>query len=229
MKIEATDEILKLHQVYYYLNIIESMGGERVESPFPEIFLTKAERGWADGFLVTLGIESDTPIIGVSPGASYGPAKKWLPESFAYVLDEFSKSTGAVPLIFGSSADLVDAGKLSAELRVKHYNIAGKTDLRQFMAIAERLTLFLTNDSGPMHIGAALGAPTLAIFGSTSDVLTGPLGPRVKVVDVDVECSPCFKRLCPKGHYACLVDIDPKRVLKEAFKLTENVEKGAFI
>jgi heptosyltransferase-2 len=93
------------------------------------------------------------------------------------------------------------------------------------MAIAQRLSLFLTNDSGPMHIGAALGTPTLAVFGSTSQELTGPLGPRVKVVNVDVDCAPCFERLCPDGHYECLVNIDPKRVLDIALSFAESAER----
>jgi heptosyltransferase-2 len=223
--VEATGEILKRHQVYYYLNIVESMGGDRVEDPLPLLTVTDAERSLADTFLSKLGVDTQRPIVGVSPGASYGAAKRWAPQSFSYVLDEFSEKTNAEVLIFGAQGDLEDANKLSSELSVKHHNLAGKTELRQFMAIAEKLTLFLTNDSGPMHIGAALGVPTLAIFGSTSDVLTGPLGPRVKVVKVDVDCAPCFERLCPDGHYECLTNIDPKRVLDEAFTLAGSAKR----
>jgi heptosyltransferase-2 len=223
--IEATAEILKLHQVYYYLNIIENLGGETVKDPLPAITLTDGESKWADSLLSKLGIEKGAPIVGVSPGASYGPAKRWAPESFAYVLDEYSLKRGAEVLIFGAEADMEDADRLSEALTVKHHNLAAKTNLREFMALASKLSLFLTNDSGPMHIGAALGVPTLAIFGSTSAEFTGPLGKRVKVVKVDKDCAPCFERLCPDGHYECLTNIDPKRVLDEAFAFRESVDR----
>lgn len=219
--VPVTDEILKLHQVNYYLNIIHHMGGETVADLTPKVSVTEAEKQWADEYLVRLGIDKSAPVVGVSPGASFGPAKKWSPESFAHVLNALSAKTKASVLILGAKDDMEDAAKLDALLNVEHHNLAGKTDLREFMAIAARLKLFLTNDSGPMHIGAALGTPTLAIFGSTSDVLTGPLGPKVKVVKVEVDCAPCFERICPHSHYECLINIDPESVLDEAFTLTK--------
>ena len=227
--VEVTAEIKKVHQVYYYLNIIKELGGADVLDPLPNITLTRNEEERAESFLKGLGIEKGRLTIGASPGASYGPAKRWSPGNFAYVLDAVSNATGAVVLIFGSSDDIEIAKELCAALSVEHHNLAGKTGLREFMAIAKRLELFLTNDSGPMHIGAALGIPTIAIFGSTSDELTGPLGARVKVVKEALDCAPCFERVCPDGHCECLTNIDPKRVLAEALSLMSSTEKEVYI
>ena len=227
--VEVTAEIKKVHQVFYYLNIIKALGGADVLDPLPNITLTRNEEERADNFLKGLGIEEGTPIVGASPGASYGPAKRWSPGNFAYVLDAVSNTTGAAVLIFGSKEDIEIARELSAALSVEHHNLAGKTSLREFMAIAKRLELFLTNDSGPMHIGAALGIPTLAVFGSTSDELTGPLGKRVKVVKEALDCAPCFERVCAPGHYECLTNIDPERVLAEAVSLMSSTEKEVCI
>ena len=137
-------------------------------------------------------------------------------------------TTEAVVLIFGSDEDIEIAEELSKGLTAWHYNLAGKTTLLEFMALTKRLDLFLTNDSGPMHIGAALGAPTLAIFGSTSDVLTGPLGKHVKVIKEGLDCAPCFERVCADEHYECLTKIMPAKVLTEAMSLMKRAkEEGA--
>ncbi|MBE9531186.1 MAG: lipopolysaccharide heptosyltransferase II, partial [Proteobacteria bacterium] len=125
--VEASAEILKLHQVYYYLNIIESLGGEKIKEPLPSIVISRSEKDFAASYLRELGIEEGTKLIGASPGASYGKAKKWSPESFAYVLDEFSEKSKAEVLIFGAEGDLEDANSLSKLLSVKHHNLAAKT------------------------------------------------------------------------------------------------------
>lgn len=219
--IEVSAEIKEQHHVQYYLNIIKELGGTEVSNPLPVIRISSDDEERADELLSSFEVVNGTPIIGVSPGASYGPAKRWAPKNFAFVLDEFSKSSGAVPLIFGSDDDVEIAEELSKGLSVKHHNLVGKTDLREFMALARRLELFISNDSGPMHIAAALGTPTLAIFGSTSDKLTGPLGAKVRVVKEEMDCAPCFERVCPKGHYECLTNIDPARVLEVALSFVE--------
>ena len=226
--IEVTAEIKKQHQAQYYLNIIRTFGAVEVDNPLPVIRITGDDEQRASELLSSLALAEGTPIIGASPGASYGPAKRWAPKNFAFVLEEFSKRSGAVPLIFGSKDDVEFAEELSKGLGVKHHNLVGKTDLREFMALTRRLELFITNDSGPMHIAAALGTPTLAIFGSTSDVLTGPLGPKVEVVREEIACAPCFERVCPDGHYECLTSVDPERVLNVALSFVDADKKKVF-
>jgi heptosyltransferase-2 len=221
MPIPVTKEILKRHQVYYYLNIIEALGGGPAQDPEPHIALRARERDWATGFLEKNGVRDKT-LVGVSPGASYGPAKRWAPERFASALDRFTDHLGAVPVIFGGREDMEACSDVSGRLRAKHLNLAGTLELRQFMAVLNETALFLTNDSGPMHIAAALSVPTIAIFGSTDRELTGPVSKTSVTITKDLECSPCFKRECAFGHYKCLEAVSATEVFTTGAELLKR-------
>lgn len=147
----------------------------------------------------------------MAPGASYGPAKIWT--GYEEAVEEIAVKTGMSPVIFGGRDDRDVCATLSKGLKVKHLNLAGTTGLREFMALAREMKFFVTNDSGPMHVAAALGVPTVAIFGSTDPSLTGPLGKSVRVIMKKQDCSPCFKRECPYGHYRCMRDVTPADVV----------------
>ncbi|MBI5644189.1 MAG: lipopolysaccharide heptosyltransferase II [Deltaproteobacteria bacterium] len=201
--IPVTEEIKKAHQVFYYLNIVKALGGGVPKRPVPKIYLSEDERAWAESFIKDNGLKGAF-LVGAAPGASYGPAKRWPPERFAEALTKIIKDRDAVALVFGASEDKEASLEVTRNLKIKYIDLTGKISLRSFMAIASRLELFITNDSGPMHIGAALGTPTIAIFGSTDPLLTGPLGPHARVVQKKTECSPCFERECRFGHYNCL-------------------------
>ncbi|MEK7679586.1 MAG: lipopolysaccharide heptosyltransferase II [Deltaproteobacteria bacterium] len=210
--IPVTEEIKKAHQVYYYLNIAVALGAKTPKEPQPALYLSKGEVSWADEFLREKGLGSAI-LIGASPGASYGPAKRWPEKHFSSVLQRLSKEYGSVPVIFGSKEDLLFAEEVEAGLSGQSLNLAGKLTLRQFMALLKRMSLFITNDSGPMHLSAALNAPTVAVFGSTDPGLTGPVGPFTKVVKAPgIDCSPCFERECRYKHYNCLNEIKPDDV-----------------
>ncbi|MBI5343836.1 MAG: lipopolysaccharide heptosyltransferase II [Deltaproteobacteria bacterium] len=209
--IEMTREIKKAHQVYYYLNIVKELGGSYPERPVPRIYISADEAGWAREFLRKNGIENDV-LIGASPGASYGAAKRWAPEGFIEVLARFSKDFNAVPLIFGGTDDAGACKAVSGGIGARHLLLAGEVSLREFMALLPHIRVFITNDSGPMHISAAMGVPTVAIFGSTDPALTGPLGPEVKALSNGMECSPCFDRECRFAHYNCLASIGAEGV-----------------
>jgi len=212
-----TDRVKGLHHVSYYINIIRELGGE-CDSLEPRIHITDDELGGAKGLLEKEGL-AGTPLVGAAPGASFGPAKRWPPESFARLLARVAEEFGPVPLVFGGNEDAGICEEVSFGLSkrgVRNLNLAGRITLREFMALAKGLKLFITNDSGPMHISAALGVPTLAIFGSTDPVLTGPIGNAVRIVKKEMECSPCFDRECRFGHYDCLASITPEEVYSEA-------------
>jgi heptosyltransferase-2 len=213
--VPVTKEIKSRHQVYYYLNIVKALGGSVPASPVPRIYLAKDELAWAGEFLRKNGLDKSV-LIGAAPGASYGPAKRWMPEHFATVLKEFSFRHGAVPIIFGGAEDAETCKTVSDLVPGKHLNLAGTVDLRQFMSILSYLKVFITNDSGPMHISAALGVPTVAVFGSTDPALTGPLGPQVRVMIKKADCSPCFERECLYNDFRCLASIKPEEVLEAA-------------
>jgi heptosyltransferase-2 len=158
-------------------------------------------------------------IIGISPGAAYGTAKQWLPERFAEAAGELASARGAAVALFGSRAEH-DLCERIAQMLDGHdvTNYAGRTTLEQFIELAARCELFLTNDSGAMHIASALGVPTVAIFGATDEDATGPTGPRARVVREKVECSPCLLRECPIDH-RCMTRVSAGRVVEEAMDL----------
>ncbi|HUA86342.1 MAG TPA: lipopolysaccharide heptosyltransferase II [Bryobacteraceae bacterium] len=157
-------------------------------------------------------------VIGVSPGAAFGSAKRWLPERFAEAADRVAGETGAAVAIFGSKDERELCQAVAASIRARVKNFAGETTLGEFVDLAAACRVYLTNDSGAMHIASALGVPTVAVFGATDDVATGPTGPLARVVREPVECSPCLKRECPIDH-RCMTRVEAARVAETALEL----------
>ena len=161
-------------------------------------------------------------IIGLSPGAAYGTAKRWLPERFAEAAGTLATTRGASIALFGSKTERDLCEQVAQHLKGHQVtNYAGQTTLAQFIDLAARCELFLTNDSGAMHIASALGVPTVAIFGATDDTTTGPTGLNARVVRHPVDCSPCLLRECPIDH-RCMTGVSAERVVKEALELLNS-------
>jgi heptosyltransferase-2 len=164
------------------------------------------------------------PIVGISPGAAYGNAKRWLPERFAEVAKLLADKLHASVLIFGSQSERPLCEAVAAPLRASGIhvrNLAGETTLAEFIDMAAGCRVFLTNDSGGMHIASALGVPTIAVFGATDDAATGPTGPLARVVREPVDCSPCLLRECPIDH-RCMTRVSAPRVAEAALELLEE-------
>lgn len=156
-------------------------------------------------------------VLGICAGAEYGPAKRWPLENFAGVARHLAAHWPDIEWrFFGAPGEAAMGEELSTKLQgVKHRNLVGKTNLSQLIQHLKQCRLLLTNDTGTMHLAAALGVPTVSIFGSTEPVLTGPLGPHHRIVRHHVPCSPCFKRECPFGHYDCMTGVTVDRVATE--------------
>src|SRR5207247_365230 len=135
--------------------------------------------------------------IGLSPGAEYGPAKRWLPERFAEAATKISAQSSAQWILFGTKNDAAIGDQIAAAIGDHCVNRIGRTTLDQLINELRECRLLLTNDTGTMHLAALLGVPVVAIFGSTEPRLTGPLGNGHIVLRHHVECSPCFLRECP--------------------------------
>ena len=165
-------------------------------------------------------ITSPMRRVGICAGAEYGQAKRWPLERFAQVARGVSAQRGEVDwLLFGAPGETAMGEELSAQLDgVRHNNLVGKTYLDELIAQLQTCCLLLTNDTGTMHLAAALGIPTVSIFGSTEPVLTGPLGPLHRVVRHHVPCSPCFRRECPFGHYDCMNGVTVERVTGDVLR-----------
>ncbi len=196
------------HQRFYYLELLRR-AGLISQLPTGEISITP----------LGPGRDPKRRIIGISPGAAYGTAKQWIPERFAEAAAELASVRGAALALFGSRAEHQLCEQIAGMLPDCNVtNYAGRTTLEQFIELASRCELFLTNDSGAMHIASALGVPTVAIFGATDDIATGPTGPRARVVREKVECSPCLLRECPIDH-RCMTRVSAGRVVQEALDL----------
>ncbi|CAO0823280.1 heptosyltransferase II [Desulfarculales bacterium] len=186
----------------------------------PTLQLPLHDQGWAEGFLAAQSLEA-ARLVGCAPGASFGSAKCWPGERFAEALRDLAEQEGlAAVLLFGSSAEASATRTVAQGLSgLPVIDLSGRTNLAQALALLVRLDLFLTNDSGLMHAAAALGVPTLAVFGSTNPVTTAPLGPWVELVRRPLECSPCLKPTCPRGDLACFMAIAPQEVTRAALGL----------
>ncbi len=160
---------------------------------------------------------TDRKYAGINPGASYGSAKRWYPEKFADVAVALSRTYDII--IFGGPGETDIAGDIEKRLcaaGVENYvNLAGKTSIAELMGKIASLDLFITGDSGPMHVAAAFGIPTVALFGPTKDTETSQWkNPKGVIVKKEMACAPCMKRTCPLGHHACMREIGADEVLK---------------
>ncbi|MFO0754129.1 MAG: lipopolysaccharide heptosyltransferase II [Thermodesulfovibrionales bacterium] len=197
----------KSHHIHYYLDLLKA-AGIPAEYTHPWIRLSAEERRAARERLAVLG----RPVLGINPGATYGSAKRWFPERFAEVARRFIKDTGGGVVVFGGPKETDIAQEICAAAAcppAPHaptplLNLAGKTSLRELMGLIAGCDALLTNDSGPMHIAYAVGTPSVALFGSTSPELTGPVGEGNVVLRKSLSCGPCFKRTCPNGAMPCM-------------------------
>ena len=203
------------HQAYYYLHLLWQVGIIQGTDRPPEPHLEVPERilTLAQHRLRQLGVADSKPILGVHPGASFGPAKRWLPERFAALADRFMEESNAQILLFGSAGEEPLAEEICRCMRQKAVNLAGRTTLLEFMALAKCCHAFVSNDSGPMHLAAALGVPLVALFGSTDERATGPLGKQITVVKSQAECSPCLLHTCPID-FRCMKNIAVDQVFE---------------
>ena len=209
------------HQSFHYLELLRRAG--LIEALPAEVVIRLD--GAAAARLRGRTALGPGPIIGVCPGAAFGGAKRWAPERFATAAQRVAREMQARILLFGSRDEVSICDEVNRHLGGTAQSFAGATTLAQFIELLAACDLVLTNDSGPMHVASALGVPTVAIFGSTDSIATGPTGPLARVVRELVPCSPCFQRECPlaapAAHLACLRGISADRVIAEALQLID--------
>ncbi len=213
--VPVTNEILKVHQVEYYLNILRSICD--VDNAERKLILPVNEQVAVEvkNLLEQAGILSNdrTPFIGINPGAYYGSAKRWLPERFAEVASYLQLKYRAKIVITGTAQERPIANTIVELAQAKQiYNLAGEITLRQLIALLSMLDIYITNDSGAMHIAAAVDTPVVAIFGSTDWITTAPYSSKAIIVRKDTECAPCLLRECPTDH-RCMTAVKVEDVI----------------
>ena len=164
--------------------------------------------------LASLGIELPEKLAVFCPGAEYGPAKRWPARHFATLANALADQGYAVWLL-GSPKDRAIGDQIvdHTDLARRPHNLCGATSLTQAIDLLAAAAFVVCNDSGLMHVAAALDRPLIALYGSSSPGFTPPLSVRAKIISLDLDCSPCFQRACPLGHLDCLNKLDPQRVL----------------
>ncbi|MCL2760836.1 MAG: lipopolysaccharide heptosyltransferase II [Desulfuromonadales bacterium] len=215
--VSASKRLMVGHQSGYYLKMLEYSG--IISEKMPQLlFTTPDEDAGMVSLLADKGISSNDFLIGVNPGATYGSAKRWYPERFAAVADELAMKWGAKIVITGGKGEIDIAGEISGMMINPSLNLAGKTGVRELMALIKRADFFITNDSGPMHIAAAFNVPLVAIFGSTDSSTTYPLSDKAVIVRKPFDCAPCMKRECPTDH-RCMTAVTVDDVINAAESL----------
>ena len=190
-----------VHQSEYYLRLVQGLGIATPSSPLPHLDVTDTTRRRAALLLEEHGVTSGTTVIGFAPGAAYGHAKRWPPERVARVIERLSRERGIRSVLFGAAGDREAGRAIESTLPSDSgvVNLIGRTDLRLLMGAIRACRAFVSNDSGAMHLAAALGVPVTAIFGPTNDRATAPLGDH-DVILKQVFCRPCMLRECPIDH-----------------------------
>jgi heptosyltransferase II len=222
--VRRTAQIRRVHQIFYYLEMVQALGCRPAKR---DVYLHKGDDydDLAEKLFSRFGIAGNKPLVGIAPGAAYGPAKRWFPDRFAAVADWAIKEYDAQALIFGSAGDAPSAAEVKKNSRHLLLDISGKTNLKEAIALIASCDLFLSNDSGLMHIAGALGIPTVAIFGSTNPAATSPIGKNSVVVHHDVPCGPCLKPECPTD-FRCMKLITVDEVREVARKLMDAKTTG---
>jgi heptosyltransferase-2 len=203
------EEALPLMAQRYAALAIERGEALPAQLPQPHLTVDEAQRQTT---LAGLGLAGTRRAVALCPGAEYGPAKRWPPAYFAELARNLSREGDAVWLV-GSAKDSPigeDIVRLSEGACV---NLCGRTSLDQAIDVLASVRLAVANDSGLMHVAAAVGTPLLAIYGSSTPAHTPPMSALAQVVKIDIECSPCFERTCPLGHFNCMMLLKPERVL----------------
>ncbi len=216
--IPAVDKKHGLHHVDYYLQMLRQLDLP-AEDRRLQLALTDMEESRAAELL------GPGAWVAINPGASYGSAKRWIPERFATVADGLAVEYQVGVVLTGGPGEAEIGVDIARAMHTPVLNLIGRTSVRELMAVLARCRLVVTNDSGPMHIAAALGVPIVAVFGPTDHTTTSPFGEACRIVRSPVECAPCMQRECPIDH-RCMTRVTAEEVLAAARELLQEGRCG---
>ncbi len=215
-----------MHAVDRYLLMARFLGAEP-EKPGPSAFCLPrdpAAEARVEALLAAAGVQAGTMLVALNPSARW-MTKRWPAESFAAVGDWLQRQGGARVAVVGSGKERSAGDEVIRLMRTTPLDLVGKTTMKELIALLRRLRVFITNDSGPMHLAAAIGTPVIAPFGPTDPARTGPYGEGHTILRSAVPCSPCFSRRCANVvELECLTTIRPQEVIESAMKLLKGEE-----
>ncbi|MCX5493655.1 lipopolysaccharide heptosyltransferase II [Kaistia dalseonensis] len=171
------------------------------------------------------GLVGKGPVLGLCPGAEYGPAKRWPAEKFAG-LARLAHGRGYRVRLFGGPKDRAITAEIADKAGVPVDDLAGRTSLVEAATLLSACDVVVSNDSGLMHVAGALDRPLVVLYGSSSEKMTPPTAPNAEVVSLDLSCRPCHKRVCPLGTLACLEGIDPVTVFAAVNRVADTARRA---
>jgi heptosyltransferase-2 len=212
VRLPKPDEI-PTHERFYYLELLRRAGwlDSLPDESFIALNVSEQNRRRAAEFLLASGARPHAKRVAVGAGASYGSAKCWPPERFAETLNRLQPQIDADVILFGTAAEASVSTAIAAGMQRPPIDLTGKTAIADLPALLSQCHLFIGNDSGAMHVAAAVGLPVVAVFGPTDPHGTAPVTPRCTIVHQQPYCSPCFLRRCPTDH-RCMMGVTPQMV-----------------
>ena len=213
--VEKPEHIQSQHLVKTYKHLLSPLGLDNSDTK-TRLYLKEKELELAKVLLSQHGVQPHHKIVGINPGAAYGSAKCWLPERFREVTMRLLEDKDVIVVYFGDLITSKLVKEVCQGLSTRVINMAGLTSLRELACLISLCDVLLTNDSGPMHIAGALDTPIVALFGSTSSIITGP-GRDGVILQKPVACSPCYRRTCPID-FRCMKQIEVDEVYKAIMK-----------
>lgn len=213
------------HEPYYYLELLRRAGwlDSLPNETFIRLNVPEESRQSAADFLFSAGARQNSLRIAIGAGASYGSAKCWPPDRFAELANRLQAQSDADVILFGTPAEAAVSSAIAAGMRQPPINLTGRTSIEDLPALLSQCHLFIGNDSGAMHVAAAVGLPVVAVFGPTDPFGTAPVTPRCSIVQEKPYCSPCFLRRCPTDH-RCMTRVTPDTVEAAARQWMSSTE-----
>jgi heptosyltransferase-2 len=215
----------KVHETEYYLRILERAG---LEAPYSPPIFQPSEQALRSARNTLEGLRLiGSFLLGIAPGAAFGTAKQWPAQRFAQAADAVLAKTGGTALLFGSPKEAEVTARVKTAMTQPAVDLAGKTDLAAAAALIQRCQIFLTNDSGLMHLAAAVDVPLVAVFGSTNPVTTSPVSQKARLIRHQVDCSPCLKPHCDRETHQCMDLVTSDEVARAALDLLKIKDNDA--
>jgi heptosyltransferase-2 len=216
---------IPVHEQYYYLELLRRAGwlDTLPNESFIKLNVPEENRQQAEKFLLSSGVRPDSLRIAIGAGASYGSAKCWPPNRFAELANRLQMQSGADVILFGTSSEAPVSSAIVGGMHRPPIDLTGKTPISDLSSLLSQCHLFIGNDSGAMHVAAAVGLPVVAVFGPTDPFGTAPVTPRCSIVQEKPYCSPCFLRRCPTDH-RCMTRVTPEAVEAAARQWISSME-----
>jgi heptosyltransferase-2 len=212
-RVRPDADALTGHQANYWLRMVKQTIGADGDPADCAITAAPENRERIAAMLAARRKNPAAKLVAIAPAAAYGPAKEWPAEHYAALIDLMA-ARGIESVLIGAPAERERCERITASANGAPIVAAGETGVGELITLLSLCDAFVGNDSGAMHLAGALGIPTVAIFGSTNPLRTGPMGPRVRVLWRAPACSPCLQRTCRFGHYECLTRITPREALE---------------